>query len=108
MKYKRITYVIDDRRYVAQELMKENRLDASRIHEITQRLPDFRASYEIGSAGHDAVPLSLTTPDGEPIKQNEIPAFVRDVVLPECRAHFKEQALPNGRRLPVSVVHIYG
>ena len=103
---KRRTYIIDDRRYVANARAEQNRLGHDRIHEIVAQIPDFRATVKTEGNEKTAVIREILAPNGSPIPAADLPPLIHDVTLPEILADMKCQALPRGRRMPLSVVEI--
>ena len=106
MRKKTLTYIIDDRRYIARELAAEKRLDPVRINEITGRIPDFRASIKMEDTKYGPHVLEVSGPNGKDViaKSN---ALIESLTLPEIHAHFKGKPLPNGRNVPFSVIEIH-
>lgn len=105
MRRKTLTYIIDDRRYIARELGAQKRLDPIRIGEIIRKIPDFRASIKMEDTKYGPHVLEVSGPNGKDVlaKSN---ALIESLTIPEIHAHFKGKPLPNGRNVPFSVIEI--
>ena len=100
------TYIIDDRRYVAAGLAEQNRMGVDRIHEIVNRIPDFRATVRAEGNERTAAIREILSPTGKAIPTADLPPLVREVTIPEILADMRGERLPRNRNLPLSVVEI--